>query len=52
MQQCPLTAVRVAALALDADPADVLAALLVERTAAASYEPAEQARRRAQGRKE
>lgn len=38
-----LTAVRVAAVALDADPVDVLAVLLVARTAAA-YEPAEQAR--------
>jgi hypothetical protein len=39
-----LTAVRLAALALDAPAEDVLAGLLVERTAAA-YEPAEHKRR-------
>jgi hypothetical protein len=44
-----LTAVRVTALALDADAADLLAALLVERTAA-PYELAEQAGARRAGR--
>jgi hypothetical protein len=43
-----LTSVRMAAVALEADPVDVLAALLVNRTAAA-YEPAEQARCEAGG---
>jgi len=43
------TAVRVAAAALGCEPATLLGALLVARTAAA-YEPAEQVRREAEGR--
>jgi hypothetical protein len=43
-----LTSVRMAAVALEADPVDVLAALLVGRTAV-EVEPAEQARREAGG---